>query len=112
LIGCDGDDTLLAGNLGDLLVGGAGADRLVAGSGNDLVVAGLLLDGDHSEDDRYDDLVAIRAAGAIAGPLHAGDDGAVDKLTGGGGTDTFYYNLEGGGAPDIVTDWWEIRFDV
>ena len=60
LIGCEGDDTLLAGNLGDLMVGGAGADRLVGGNGDDQVVAGLLLDGDNNEDDRYDDLVAIR----------------------------------------------------
>jgi PKD domain/RTX calcium-binding nonapeptide repeat (4 copies) len=112
LIGCEGDDTVSAGNLGDLMVGGGGADRLVGGNGNDLLVAGLLLDGDNNEDDRYDDLVAILAAGAISGPLHAGDDGAVDKLTGGGGTDTFYYNFEGGGVPDIVTDSWELRFDV
>src|SRR5206468_870101 len=28
-LGCDGNDTLNAGNLGDLLIGGLGADRIV-----------------------------------------------------------------------------------
>ena len=40
------------------------------------------------------------------------DDGAVDKLTGGGGTDTFYYNFAGGGVLDVVTDNWETRIDI
>jgi Ca2+-binding RTX toxin-like protein len=40
------------------------------------------------------------------------DDGAVDKLTGGAGNDWLYYNYQGGGIIDILTDNWEHRFDL
>jgi PKD domain/Ubiquitin-activating enzyme E1 FCCH domain/RTX calcium-binding nonapeptide repeat (4 copies) len=112
LIGCDGDDTLTAGNLGDLLVGGAGADRLVGGNGNDLLVSALLVDGLNNEDDGYTDLVTILTTGSIPAPLHVLDDGVVDKLTGGGGTDTAYYNFTGVGVLDIATDGLEIGIDI
>jgi hypothetical protein len=112
LVGCDGDDTLTAGNLGDVLIGGAGADRLIGGNGNDLLVSALLVDGSNNEDDGYNDLVTILNTGAISAPLHVMDDGAVDKLTGGGGTDTAYYNFTGGGVLDIATDKPEFAFDI
>ena len=111
LVGCEGDDTLTAGNLGDLMVGGAGSDRLVGGNGNDILVSALLVDGLNKEDDGYTDLVDILNTGFIPPPLHVMDDGVVDKLTGGGGTDTFYYNLAGG-VLDVVTDNVEIWFDI
>ena len=82
-----------AGNLGDLMVGGAGADRLVGGNGNDFLISALLVDGANNEDDGYTDLVNILTTGAIPAPLHVVDDGAVDKLTGGGGTDTAYVKI-------------------
>jgi Ca2+-binding RTX toxin-like protein len=112
LVGCEGDDSLSAGNLGDLMIGGAGADRLVGGNKNDILVAGILVDGADAEDDQYDDLVAILNAGTIPAPLHVADDGAVDRLTGSSGIDTFYYNFAGGGVLDIVTDTVEIGSDI
>ncbi|MBO0699415.1 MAG: hypothetical protein J2P46_13550, partial [Zavarzinella sp.] len=112
LVGCEGDDTLLAGNLGDLMVGGAGADRIVGGNNNDLLVAGLLEDASNTEDDRYDDLVAILHAGTIAAPFHVADDGAVDRLTGSAGIDSFYGNFSGTGVLDIITDSGDVVFDI
>src|SRR5207249_1702058 len=103
---------LTAGNLGDLMVGGAGADRLVGGNGNDFLISALLVDGANNEDDGYTDLVNILTTGAIPAPLHVVDDGAVDKLTGGGGTDTAYYNFEGAGVLDIDTGGLEIKIDI
>ena len=100
------------GNLGDLMVGGAGADRLVGGSGNDILIAGLLADGSNNEDDNYTTSLPSSMPGMIPPPLKALDDGAVDRLTGGGGYDTFYYNFAGGGVLDIVTDNAEGRFDI
>ena len=104
LVGCDGDDTLTAGNLGDLLVGGAGADRLNGGNGDDIFIADILEDGTNTEDDGYTDLVNILNSGLIPAPLHVQDDGTVDKLTGGGGANKFYYHYLGGVFLDIVTD--------
>ena len=111
LVGCEGDDGLLGGNGGDLLIGGAGADRIVGGNSNDILVAAVLVDGANNEDDGYTDLVNILNTGFIPPPLHVMDDGAVDRLTGAAGTDLFYYNFAGG-VLDIVTDKWEIRFDI
>jgi Ca2+-binding RTX toxin-like protein len=112
LVGCEGDDELLGGNQGDLMIGGTGADRLVGGNGTDILVAGILADSADDEDDNYDDLVTVLTAGVIPAPLKAMDDGAVDKLTGGGESDTFYYNFVGGGILDILTGGWEHRFDI
>jgi Ca2+-binding RTX toxin-like protein len=112
LIGCEGDDTLLAGNLGDLMVGGAGADRIVGGNNNDLLVAGILTDASNTEDDKYDDLVAILSAGGISAPYHVADDGAVDRLTGSAGTDSFYGNFFGLGVLDVITDRTDDVFDL
>ena len=112
LVGCDGDDGLLGGNGGDLLIGGFGADRIVGGNSDDILIGGLLADSANNEDDNYDDLVSVLNAGQIPPPLKALDDGAVDRLTGAAGLDVFYYNYAGGGVLDIVTDNWEIRFDI
>ncbi len=111
-VGCEGEDTLTGGNGGDLLVGGAGADRLIGGNGADIIIAGTLVDSSNNEDDNYDDLVSVLEAGMIPSPLSAADDGAVDKITGGGGSDTFYYNFAGGGVLDILTGGWDRRFDI
>ncbi len=51
--GGDGDDTLKAGQSGDILVGGAGNDSLVSGAGNDVEIGGTGADkvvGDAGED--------------------------------------------------------------
>jgi hypothetical protein len=84
----------------------------VGGNGDDIIVGGLLGDAANAEDDNYTDLVTVLNTGFIPAPLHAMDDGAVDKLTGGAGNDWLYYNYQGGGIIDILTDNWEHRFDL
>jgi hypothetical protein len=111
-IGCEGDDTLLAGRLGDLLVGGSGADRIVGGSGGDVLVAGTIVDAANVEDDRYADLVGILTAGGISLRFNAADDGVVDRLTGAAGIDTGYFNAAGPGVGDVFTDKAESLFDI
>jgi 6-phosphogluconolactonase (cycloisomerase 2 family)/PKD repeat protein len=115
ILGGAGNDTLLGGGGRDLLIGGAGQDSLSGGHGEDILVGGTT-DHDQSvsalaavmaEWSRTDLAAGARAAhlmGSTSGgnngtTLLTGqtvhDDGARDDLTGGGGTDWFFYLASG-----------------
>ena len=108
-----GDDFIAGGTGKDVLQGGAGDDEIYGGAGNDFVIGGTGADLLFGQDD-HDIVVAGTAAvrspstdslrkvltdwdPAVAGiyaniraRLLVTDDGAVDRLTGGDGTDWFW----------------------
>ena len=99
LVGCEGDDDLTAGRLGDLIIGGDGGDKINGGAGADILVAGDVINPiTLAEDTQFSHLVNILNGGSFT----AADDGAVDVLQGAGGNDVFYYHFSGGGVFDIV----------
>ncbi|MDY3551517.1 endo-1,4-beta-xylanase [Gemmata sp. JC717] len=109
LIGGDGNDHLNGGAGRDILIGGRGADRLVAGLGDDILVAGFT----SYDDDRgalasllgvwvdstktYGQRTAALAdptlrGGVYLGPTTVWDDTSSDTLTGGAGTNWFFFD--------------------
>jgi Ca2+-binding RTX toxin-like protein len=116
VIGGDGNDKLFGGNGRDLLIGGDGSDQLFGEAGDDILVAGST-----TYDETQDALAAIEAewtssntyATRVNNLLNGGgangsftlddtnviDDGLVDILYGGSGTDWFRI-----GAGDKVRD--------
>jgi hypothetical protein len=127
LVGGDGNDELIGGRGRDLLVGGAGADRLVGGSGVDLLISGsTAFDADPAalravlaewtSNRNYATRVAnLRGDGT--GPRLNGDvfltvhgasatvlgDTSADTLTGSGGRDWFFADVDGN-TLDTIND--------
>ncbi len=125
LIGGAGDDRI-AGGLGrNIMIGGAGADRINGGREDDILISGQS-DFDVDSPDNRTALAAIFNEWVGAGPYAtrvtnitgtagvgesgAGfnatstlDDASEDRLVGGGGTDLFLANQQGGTIVDRVT---------
>jgi Ca2+-binding RTX toxin-like protein len=91
VLGGAGDDMLLGGGGRDVLIGGAGSDRLLGGAGDDVLVGGTT-----SADGSTETLAAVAAAwradgtfadraAAVQALWSVSDDGADDRLIGGGG---------------------------
>ena len=125
LVGGPGDDTLSAGAGRDIVIGGDGADTISGLGGNDILIAGTTIyDADTLENrqalndlltelargGRYADKLARFTAeagvGTSAAKLVAGttvfDDGDIDVLVGGGATDYFVANTEGGTVDELT----------
>ncbi len=131
ILGGSGDDTINGGNGRDLLIGGLGADRIVGGGADDLLIAGrttfdnndLALNGILAEwnssrsfvsrvanlrgtgngvdfDNRLNGNYFLQTEGPSATVL---DDGAVDVVSGTGGFDWYFANLDGSNI-DKITD--------
>ena len=117
LVGLDGSDILEAGSGRDILIGGLGLDTLNGGSNDDILIAGRT-----ASDTSLANLntlrtqwisantYAVRVANLRAGvgspvvSLKArtnvlNDTAAVDRMTGGGGTDWYFRALD-----DVITD--------
>ena len=101
--GGGGNDQLLGGAGRDFLIGGTGADILNGGSGDDILIGGQItpvinLDSIRTKwisGNAYGNRVfALRTQGSNAETLrrmvNVGDDGAIDKLTGGDDLDWFF----------------------
>lgn len=111
--GGDGNDILNASgsNVGNVLVGGAGVDRLIAGSGGDILIGGttslddnaaalaaVLAEWSRTDIDYSTRVAHLRNGGGLNGSylldtstVH--NDGAVNKLNGGGGLDWFFAGM-------------------
>lgn len=98
--------TLHAGDAGDTVTGGSGADVLYGGSGNDTMDGSSgddIIDGAGGNDslnggNGNDQLTGGSGADTFTGGnnndiLHADDDEADVSISGGGGSDTAYYDL-------------------
>ncbi|MEX2175719.1 MAG: PKD domain-containing protein [Pirellulaceae bacterium] len=140
LLGGAGDDLLIGGPGRDLLLGGDGADRIVGGSGEDLLIAGGLsfsdrdaaLDAivaewtsDHSHETRIANLSGAGAAqgnpdyaGRLNGDyfLQAGAtvlaDDDLDKLTGAGGEDWYWFDPDLDKANDLRDEVFAVELDL
>jgi Ca2+-binding RTX toxin-like protein len=122
LVGGAGDDVVSGGNGRDVLIGGTGSDRITGDADDDILVSGWTLFDDGSAAD-VADLVSIHdewvsansyatrvanISGAGSNTAHLNgqtvfDDSAsdlvtsyIDWLSGGGGTDWFFANINGG----------------
>ncbi|WP_425619016.1 SdrD B-like domain-containing protein [Anatilimnocola sp. NA78] len=103
LLGGDGDDHLVAGSGSDLLVGGRGEDRLVGSAGDDILIAGYLVQTSEQDlgsimsswtsSNSYQQRIA--ALGHLVNLNTVSDDDARDMLTGSGGLDWFFAQLDG-----------------
>jgi Ca2+-binding RTX toxin-like protein len=110
LIGGGGDDTLTGGAGRDILIGGLGSDTLNGGGGDDIVIGGttdfdavdtallaLLNEWSSSRSfaDRVNNILGITTTGLNAGTylniMTVHDDGAVDNMDAGTGSDLIYY---------------------
>jgi Ca2+-binding RTX toxin-like protein len=120
LVGGDGNDSLTTGPNRSILIGSSGNDTLHAGGGDDLLIAGLTLYDTNAtalaaimnEWKRTDETYAQRISnlrGTTSGGLNGSyllksttvfDDAFADSLTGGAGSDWFWYNP----AQDTITD--------
>ena len=99
VVGGDGNDTTNGGGGDDLVIGGAGRDRIVGGIGNDLLVSGSLIESDDPCErldlrgllDEWRSASAADERGELAASLVdlVLDDGELDLLTGGIGSDGF-----------------------
>lgn len=117
LDGGAGDDELTGSNGRDVMIGGAGSDRLIGQNGNDLLFGGLFLPEETSQTARVSALKGLAATWYSAPSLAEAiteltpylmprikDDGAADRLTGGGGEDWYLALLTGPeGVSDVVT---------
>lgn len=120
-VGGPGEDTVAGGDGRDVLIGGLDADKIAGQDDSDILVSGRT-----SHDDSVASLQAIlaewtgpgtnttkvnniRNGGGLNGStvLKANvttfDDGAMDTLAGGSGTDWFIANVSGGGVLDKLT---------
>jgi Ca2+-binding RTX toxin-like protein len=111
--GADGNDQLLGGAGRDFLIGGTGADILNGGSGDDILIGGIITPVINRDSirtkwisgDAYGTRVfKLRSQGTTAETLrrlvNVGDDGAIDKLTGGSDMDWFFARA----GSDVLTD--------
>lgn len=95
LIGSDGDDTVFAGNQGDIVFGLQGDDEIFGGNAKDELYGGSgddYLFGNHGKDELF---------GGTGNDVLTGGKGS-DVLTGGEGSDTFIFDAQSGS--DIITD--------
>lgn len=134
LVGGDGNDLLYGGAGRDILIGGRGSDVLAGGGGDDVLIAGrTLFDDDEvalgglldewtsgrSYAQRVANLTGTGSGAAFAARQNGGtflrvagpapslvDDDAVDLLTGGGGSDLFFAQVDGDNhaARDLILD--------
>lgn len=125
LVGGDGDDTLLGGAGRDVLIGGRGADLIGGNGADDLLIAGAtafdanltalnLIRAEWTSGRSFADRVAnLSGTGTsgVNGPVvlrtvvadpTVFDDDAVDRLTGGDGTDWFVFHGTGAFADQVV----------
>jgi PKD repeat protein len=114
LIGGDGSDIITGGQGRDILIGGTGADQLFGNQADDVLIAGSTV---HDNDSAA--LASIRAtwnsnqsyaarvnalrSNQLRPDVDVFDDGAIDALTGGGGTDWFVFNVDAV-AKDVIID--------
>lgn len=121
VLGGDGLDVIGGGNGRDILVGGDDSDLLIGNNGDDIIVAGILnMTPIQLQDVRTEWVSAAGYSDRVAGLLAemtaaAIDDGVIDLLIGGSGSDWFLYNSDGSLATrDIVLDRApsEIRTDI
>lgn len=122
LLGGDGNDSLSGGAGRDLLIGDIGKDKLLGGDGDDLQVAGtttqdanpaglwsLMKEWTRTNETYTQRLSHLRGPiGGLNGSLFLDasaivSDSDVDLLTGGTGTDVFYFNSNAG-IKDKTTD--------
>lgn len=125
LVGGDGDDSLLGGAGRDVLIGGRGADLIGGNGADDLLIAGAtafdanltalnLIRAEWTSGRSFADRVAnLSGTGTsgVNGPVvlrtvvadpTVFDDDAVDRLTGGDGTDWFVFHGTGAFADQVV----------
>ncbi len=113
VFGNSGNDQLLGGAGRDFLIGGSGADILNGGSGEDILIGGQITPVINLDSIRtkwtsggqyLQRIFALRTQGTNAETLRAlvnvGNDGAVDKLIGGGDLDWFFARA----GSDVLTD--------
>jgi uncharacterized delta-60 repeat protein len=116
VVGGDDGDIVQGGSERDLLIGGDGSDNIIGNADEDILIAGTTAH-DTIEGNLKDilsiwdgpGLYAARVA-ALSAPLigllrdgQVSDDGDVDTLTGGAGTDWFLFNNDSSGI-DVIVD--------
>lgn len=118
LVGGDGNDHLQGGQGRNVLIGGRGSDFLQGGGGDDILIAGYtdlddnaaalcaVLD-EWSSADSYS--VRVASLGSVFNATTVHDDGVVNHLLGGPGTDWFFLDtkrdkLNGARAGEVITD--------
>jgi acrosin len=115
LVGGDGADVIRGGSGRSILIGGNGSDTIVGGSDDDVIIGGTTRYGTAWNEGTLMELLAHwQSADSYAArvsvlrntwrPLVLGstvfDDGAADRLTGGGGMDWFF-----AGSGDTIADY-------
>ena len=113
VVGAAGNDNVQGGAERDLLIGGAGADNVVGNADEDILIAGTTSH-DNNESNLnaimttwnggsgYSTRVAALQVSLLVADVTVFDDGAVDTLVGGAGTDWFLFNNDAGPTKDIV----------
>jgi Ca2+-binding RTX toxin-like protein len=123
LVGGDGDDVLIGGAGRDLLIGGMGSDYLYGTAGDDILIGGDTEHGDNiqalsqimaewTSGHSYNERVANLQSGGVnrvngdvfLNDTTVTDDGASDFLSGDGGRDWFFANIEEEGVLDQIGD--------